>query len=83
MAKQETMEAVEKTIDAVEDTVETLERIPNVNLNGTTKGQQILILSTVAVSSAVVATVLTSFVQRKLAERKARKASESRGYIRR
>lgn len=54
MAKRQTMEAIENTVDAVEETVETLERIPKVNLNGTTKKQQVLILTTVAVGSAAV-----------------------------
>jgi hypothetical protein len=44
MAKKETMAAIEATIDTVDETVGTLERIPKVNLNGTTKQQQILIL---------------------------------------
>jgi len=50
MPKQETMEAIENTLESVENTVQTLERIPKVNLNGTTRSQQILILSTVAVA---------------------------------
>lgn len=52
MAKQATMDAIENTIDTVGDTYDTLERIPKVNLNGTTKNQQILILGTVAGMSA-------------------------------
>lgn len=47
------MDTIEATIDTVEGTLDTLERIPKVNLNGTTKNQQIVILSTVAGISLV------------------------------
>jgi flagellar basal body-associated protein FliL len=52
MANKETMDVIEKTLDVVEEQIETLERIPKVHLNGTTKKQQIVILATVAVVSA-------------------------------
>jgi hypothetical protein len=58
MAKQETMDTIEKTLDTVEYQLDTLERIPKVNLNGTTKQQQIVILSTVAGVSAITGALL-------------------------
>lgn len=64
MAKQQTMDAIEHTIDAVEDTAQTLERIPKVNLNGTTKNQQVLILATVAVVSAAAGVATTIAVMK-------------------
>lgn len=54
MPTKETMETIEKTLEVVEDQLETIERIPKVNLNGTTKRQQIVILSVTAAASAVV-----------------------------
>lgn len=53
MPKPETMEAIENTLGTIEETAATLERIPKVNLNGTTKKQQIIILGTVAAVSAI------------------------------
>ena len=62
MAKQATMDAIESTIDTAAETVDTLERIPRVNLNGTTKQQQIIILSMVAVVSAATGAVAAYYV---------------------
>jgi len=62
MAKKETMDAVETTIDTVAETVDTLERIPQVRLNGTTRNQQVLILSTVAFVSATAGAVAGYYV---------------------
>lgn len=62
MAKQETMDVIEKVIDTTEETVGTLERIPKANLNGTTKQQQILILTTVAAVSAATGAVATYYI---------------------
>ena len=53
MATKETMAVIEQTIDTIEDTFDTIERIPRVNLNGTTKKQQIIILSVTVVVSAI------------------------------
>lgn len=54
MVAKETVDAIEKTLEVVEDQVETLERIPKVHLNGTTKAQQIVILSATALAGAAV-----------------------------
>lgn len=70
MAKAQTMDAIETTIDTVTDTVDTLERIPKVHLNGTTKGQQILILSTVAGVSVALSSVATYKVMKRKLRRK-------------
>lgn len=55
MDKETTLNAVEKTIDVVEEQIETIERIPKLALNGTTKRQQMVILGVTAVVSALVA----------------------------
>lgn len=60
MAKQETMETIEKTIDTATETIDTLERIPKVNLNGTTKKQQVIILGTTAAVSLIAGVLLTN-----------------------
>lgn len=52
MVAQETLDTIEETLDVVEETLDTLERIPKVNLNGTTKKQQYIILGVTAVVSA-------------------------------
>jgi hypothetical protein len=54
MATQETIETVANVVEAVEDTVETVERIPKLRLNGTTKKQQIIILSVTALAAGLV-----------------------------
>lgn len=59
MADKQTMEAIEKTIDSTADTFHTLERIPKADLNGTTKQQQVLILSVVSLASLAVGAGLT------------------------
>lgn len=76
MAEKQTMDAIEKTIDTTEDTLNTLERIPKLALNGTTKKQQVVILGTVAGVSAltgVVFTVLAHKGKLKLIRKKNRK----------
>lgn len=66
MNKEATKAAVEKTIDVVDEQVSTLERIPQVRLNGTTRQQQIIILSVTAGVSAA----LGAFTAWKLARRR-------------
>lgn len=64
MATQETKEKIEKTVDVVDETISTLERIPKVNLNGTTKSQQVIILGTVFAVGAIAGPVVVSYVKR-------------------
>lgn len=59
MAEKQTMDAIEKTIDTTGETLNTLERVPKLALNGTTKKQQVIILSTVAGVSALTGVVFT------------------------
>lgn len=67
MTSSKTMEVLEEVVDTVDETLETLERIPKANLNGTTKGQQILILTfTAGVSAAAGAFVAYKVTQKKL-----------------
>lgn len=67
MTTEATLNTVEKTLDVIEDQLDTLERIPKVHLNGTTKTQQYVILGvTAAVSAAIGAGVTYKFVSRKL-----------------
>lgn len=70
MASAETMENIEKVVDAVEDTLETVERIPKVNLNGTTKKQQVVILGLTAFSSAAAGGAIAYLVTKKRLELK-------------
>lgn len=65
MASQKTVDAVVKAVDVVEETAETLERIPKVNLNGTTKKQQVFILLATATFAAVGGAVLGASVAAK------------------
>src|SRR6478735_5885908 len=58
-------EIAEETVEVLEETLETLERIPAVRLNGTTRAQQILILSTVAATSAVIAGIVVGKIVQK------------------
>jgi hypothetical protein len=48
MASEKVLETIEHSLDAIEETLDTVERIPKVNLNGTTKKQQMLILAVTA-----------------------------------
>lgn len=64
MADQVIMTKIEKTLDATEDTLETLERIPKLALNGTTKKQQLIILGTTAGVSMLAGILLTRAAQR-------------------
>lgn len=66
MAKQETMEAIEDALDRIDDTLVTLERIPKANLNGTTKNEQIVILTTVAAVSGVASVAAYIFIKRQV-----------------
>lgn len=67
MVAQETMDAIEKTVEVVEETFDTVERIPKVNLNGTTKAQQYVILGvTAGVSAALGSFVTYRLVRNKL-----------------
>lgn len=72
MTSSKTMEILEETVDAIDETLDTLERIPKANLNGTTKGQQILILTFTAGVSAA----LGGFVAYKVTKEKLRKHYE-------
>lgn len=65
MPSKETMETIEKTLDVIEDQIETIERIPKVNLNGTTKKQQVIILGVTAIISFVAGGGLSYFVAKK------------------
>lgn len=69
MANEEIMNRIENTLDEVEDTIATIERIPRMNLNGTTRKQQVIIISTVAVVSSA-ATVVVSRLVKKVRARK-------------
>lgn len=60
MPKPETMETIENTLGTIEETAATLERIPKVNLNGTTKKQQFIILGTTAAVGLVAGSLLTN-----------------------
>lgn len=55
-----------EVLDVVEETVEAIERIPSLNLNGTTKKQQIIILGTTAVVSLLVGGTVSHFVTKKV-----------------
>ena len=72
MNKEATLEVAEKALDAIEpvveqieETVEAVERIPRLRLNGTTRKQQIIILTFTAVTSAVVTGVVVRHIVRK------------------
>lgn len=54
-----TVEILEEAAEVVEDTLDTLERIPTANLNGTTKAQQILILTFTAAVAAAAGAAIT------------------------
>jgi hypothetical protein len=56
----------EETVEVIEETLDTLERIPKVRLNGTTRAQQILILAT----TAGVGVVVGGLVVKKLVEKR-------------
>jgi hypothetical protein len=66
VSKAATLDAVETVIDQVDETVDTLERIPNLALNGTTRKQQIVILVATALSAATVAGVVSHLVTKKV-----------------
>lgn len=79
MAQKQTMDAIETTIDTTGETLQTLERIPKLALNGTTKKQQAIILGTVAGVSALSGVVLTVLAQKgklRLRRKKNRKIIE-------
>lgn len=59
MAQKETLNKIENTIDGAAETLDTLERIPKLALNGTTKKQQAIILGTTAGVSLITGIVLT------------------------
>lgn len=73
MAKKEHLDAIENTLDTVTDTVETLERIPKVNLNGTTKNEQLLILGTVAVVSVTIGVLGNNLIRKSLGKLRRKK----------
>lgn len=66
-----------EVLDVVEETVETIERIPNLNLNGTTKKQQIIILGTTAVASLLVGGAVSHFITKKVLTTKFDKVLET------
>lgn len=70
MATKETMDIIEQTIDTIDETLDTIERIPRVNLNGTTKKQQLIILGVTALVSALSGGALTYFIFNKKLETK-------------
>jgi hypothetical protein len=80
MASKNTLNKVETAIDTTSETVETLERIPKLALNGTTRKQQAIILGTVAgvgMISGIVLTVAAHRGKLKLVRKKNRKVIEN------
>lgn len=67
-AKEAILDATEAVIDTVSETAETVERIPNLHLNGTTRKQQIVILTFTALVSAGVAGTAVYFLTKKKLE---------------
>lgn len=70
MANSDTMDAIEKTLDVVDETLETIERIPKVNLNGTTKAQQVIILCVTAGVAAAIGGAVTYYFTKKTLRQK-------------
>lgn len=62
---EKTLDVVEPAVDAVGETVEAVERIPNLRLNGTTRKQQIIILTFTAAASALVSGVVVGKIVQK------------------
>lgn len=60
MASKEVLNKVENTLDTTAETLDTLERIPKLALNGTTKKQQAIILGTVAGGSLIAGMMLST-----------------------
>ena len=80
MASKNTLNKVETAIDTTSETVETLERIPKLALNGTTRKQQAIILGTVAgvgMISGIVLTVAAHRGKLKLVRKKNRRVIEN------
>lgn len=80
MASKNTLNKVETAIDTTSETVETLERIPKLALNGTTRKQQAIILGTVAgvgMISGIVLTVTAHRGKLKLVRKKNRRVIEN------
>ena len=65
MTKEAVVDAVATAVDVVGDQVETLERIPNLALNGTTRNQQIVILATTAGVALAVGAGVATLITRK------------------
>lgn len=70
MSKAAVLDAAEKVIDETIEVVEAAERIPKLWLNGTTKKQQILILSITALSGAAAGTATSFLAFKKRFEKK-------------
>lgn len=66
VSKAATLDVVEQVVDAVDETVDTLERIPNLALNGTTRKQQVVILAATAVAAGGVGAAVSHFVTKKV-----------------
>lgn len=69
-------EIAAETVEVVEETAATLERIPKLALNGTTKQQQILILSFTALAGAAAATAVCVTVFKKRYQAKYEKIAD-------
>lgn len=62
-----TLEVIEENLDTIEETLDAIERIPTARFNGTTKRQQIIIMTvTAAVSAAAGAVVAYKVSQKRL-----------------
>lgn len=64
-----TNDTLEKTVDVAEEVLETLERIPKAHLNGTTKVQQIVILSAVAAGGALIGATVSHILTKRKADK--------------
>jgi hypothetical protein len=75
MANEKVIDAVEKTLDVAEDQLETVKRIPKLRLNGTTRAQQVTIITfTLAAGAAAGATATYVIVKKKLAKSASRRS---------
>lgn len=64
-AASNTAEVISETLDAVDETLEAIERIPSMNLNGTTKKQQVIIFVTVGLVSVAAGAVAAHFLTKR------------------
>lgn len=69
--------STQEIVEGVEEVIDTVERIPNVNLNGTTKKQQIIILGVTAAVSAASAGGLVYFLSKRTFKAKYERIAEA------